>query len=74
MTNRPFSAKNNRIKGVLEFIHTNVCGPLNVRARWGFEYFITFFDDYSWYDYVYLLHRKSEIFEKFKEFWAKVKK
>ena len=51
-----------------------MCGPLNVRARGGFEYFIIFIDDYSMYGYIYLLHRKSETFEKFKEFRAEVKK
>ena len=36
-------------------------------------YFITFTDDYSRYGYVYLIKWKSEAFEKFKEFRAKVK-
>ena len=39
-----------------------------------FEYFITFINDYSKYCYVYLLHRKFEVFDKFKEFSAKAKK
>ena len=34
----------------------------------GFQYFITFTDDYSRYGYVYLMRHKSESFEKFKEF------
>ena len=68
MTKKPFSTKGNRSKSVLERIHTDVCGPLNVRVREGFEYFITFtfVDDYSMYGYVYLLHSKSEAFETFK--------
>ena len=33
-----------------------------------------FIDNYSRYGYVYLLHHKSEIFEKFKEFRAEVEK
>ena len=74
MTKRPFSAKGNRSKCVLELIHIDVCGPLNVRARGIFEYFINFIDDYSRYGYIYLLHRKSVVFEKFKEFWAEAKK
>ena len=67
-------SKCNRSKDILELFHTDVCGPLNVRARGDFEYFITFIDDYSRYGYVYLLHHKFKIFEKFKEFWAKVEK
>ncbi|KAI5428527.1 hypothetical protein KIW84_033492 [Lathyrus oleraceus] len=52
----------------LALIHTDVCGPLNMPARGGFQYFITFTDDFSRYDYVYLMKHKSESFEKFKEF------
>ena len=36
MTKRPFSTKDNRSKGVLELIHTDVCGPLNVKAKGSF--------------------------------------
>ena len=68
ITKRSFSAKDNKSKGILKLIHTNVCVPLNVRARGDFKYFITFIDDYSRYDYVYLLQRKFESFKKFKEF------
>ncbi|RVW52634.1 Retrovirus-related Pol polyprotein from transposon TNT 1-94 [Vitis vinifera] len=74
MTKRPFSAKGERAKVPLEIIHTDVCGPLNVKARGGYEYFVTFIDDYSRYGYVYLIQRKSEAFEKFKEFRAEAEK
>ena len=47
---------------------------MNVQARGGYEYFIIFIDDYSRYDYVYLMHRKSETFGKFKEFLDEVEK
>ena len=68
MTKRSFSAKGFRAKEPLELVHSNVCGPLNVQARGGYEYFVTFIDDYSRYEYVYLMQRKSETFGKFKEF------
>ena len=45
---------------------------MNVRVRGGYEYFITFIDDYSRYGYVYLMHHKSDTFEKFKEYRAEV--
>lgn len=51
-----------------------MCGPINIRARGGYEYFITFTDSHSRYGYVYLKQHKSEAFEKFKEFRAKVEK
>ena len=54
--------------GLLELIHTDLCGPMSSTARGGFQYFITFTDDLSRYGYVYLMRHKSETFEKFKEF------
>ena len=45
MTNRPFNAKGNRATECLELIHSDVCGPFNVQARGGYEYFVTFTDD-----------------------------
>ena len=72
ITKRPFTGKWLRVKEPLELIHSDVCGPINVKARGGYEYFVTFIDDYSRYGYVYLMQRKSETFEKFKEFRAEV--
>ena len=74
MTKRPFKTKGQRAKEPLELIHSDVCCPMNVQARGGYEYFVTFIDDYSRYGYVYLMHKKSETFGKFKEFFAEVEK
>ena len=74
MTKRSFSAKGERAKEPLELVHTDVCGPLNVQARGGCEYFVNFIDDYSRYSYIYLMQRKSETFQKFQEFRAEAEK
>ncbi|RVW98285.1 Retrovirus-related Pol polyprotein from transposon TNT 1-94 [Vitis vinifera] len=74
MTKRPFPLKGNRASDVLELIHSDLCGPMSVQARGGFEYFVTFTDDYSRYGYIYLLRCKSECFEKFKAFKAETEK
>jgi hypothetical protein len=39
--------------GVLEIIHTDICGPFNVRYVDGFNSFITFTNDFSRYGYIY---------------------
>ena len=70
MTKRPFLAKGNRTNTLLELVYTNVYGPINIRARGGYECFITFTNDHSKYGYVYLMQHKSETFEKFKNFKA----
>ena len=74
MTNRPFSAKGTRAKEPLQLVHSDVCGLVSVQVRGGYEYFVTFIDDYSRYGYVYLMQRKSETFGKFKEFLAEAEK
>ena len=74
MTKRPFPTKGNRTNALLELVHTDVCGPINIRARGGYEYFITFTNDHSIYGYVYLMQNKSEAFQKFKEFRTEVEK
>ena len=65
-------AKGNNIKNpfTLELIHSNVCGPMSSTSLSGFEYYITFIDDYSRKTWIYFLKAKSEVFEKFKEFKA----
>ena len=74
MTKRSFSAKGVLATIPLELVHTDVCGPINVQARGGYEYFITFTNDYSRYSYIYLIRHKSEALEKFREYRAETKK
>ena len=74
MTKRSFPSKGHRVNDLLELIHSDVYGPFNVQARGSYEHFVTFIDDYSRYGYAYLMHRKSETFEKFKEFQAETEK
>ncbi|KAK8680980.1 hypothetical protein V6N13_053388 [Hibiscus sabdariffa] len=68
MTKAPFSGKGERASDLLGLIHSDVCGPMNTQARGGFQYFITFTNDFSRYGYIYLMCHKSEALEKFKEF------
>ena len=68
MTKRPFTAKGYRATKPLELVHTDVCGPMSVQAKGGYEYFVTFTDDYLRYVYVYLMRQKSETFDKFREY------
>ena len=72
MTKTPFSGTMERATDLLEIIHTDVCGPMNVEARGGYRYFLTFTDDLSRYGYIHLMKHKSETFEKFKEFQSEV--
>ncbi|GJY57755.1 retrotransposon protein, putative, ty1-copia subclass [Tanacetum coccineum] len=68
ITRKVFPYCTERATGLLEIIHTDVCGPLRHVSRQGTSYFITFTYDYSRYSYVYLLKHKHEVFETFKVF------
>ena len=72
MTKTSFSETMEQASELLEIIHTDVCGPMNIEARGGYRYFLTFIDDLSRYGYIYLMKYKSETFEKFKEFESEV--
>ncbi|KAL0355705.1 UNVERIFIED_CONTAM: hypothetical protein Sradi_4017400 [Sesamum radiatum] len=58
--------------GLLDLVHTDVCGCLSILARGGFSYFITFTDDHSQYGYVFLMRHKSEAFGRFKKYRLEV--
>ena len=44
----------------IDLVHTDLCGPISISARGGYEYFVTFIDDYSRFGYLYLMHHKSK--------------
>ena len=65
MTKTPFFGTMERATDLMEIIHTDVCGPMNIEAHDRYHYFLIFTDDLSRYEYIYLMKQKSEIFEKF---------
>jgi hypothetical protein len=69
---RPFPPSEHRSKGVLDLIHSDVCGPMSVELVDGFKYFVLFIDDYSKKTWIYFLKAKDEVFDKFQEFRALV--
>ena len=61
-----------RSAGILEIIHTDICGPFPVKTVDDFDSFITFTDDFSRYGYIYPIKDRSEALDKFKIFKAEV--
>jgi len=53
---------------VLEFIHSDVCGPMKTQSLGGAMYFVTFINDFSRKIWVYFLKNKSDVFAVFKQF------
>jgi len=61
-----------RSSGLLELIHTDICGPFSVTSVDGFSYFITFTDVYSRYGHIFPIREQSKALDKFKIFKAEV--
>ena len=55
-----------RSERVLDYVHTDVWGPVATASIGGAKYFISFIDDFSRKVWVYVMKAKSESFEMFK--------
>jgi hypothetical protein len=51
----PFTRK----LGILDFVHSDVCGPMKTKTLGGCLYFVIFIDDHSRKVWVYTLKRKD---------------
>lgn len=71
---KPFSQAR-RASYPLVLVHFDICGPINIKARHGVLYFLTFMDDYSrfGFGYMYLLSHRHDVLDCFKSFVAQVK-
>jgi len=63
-----------RASQLLQLIHSDICGPINLTSNGNKRYILTFIDDLSRKVWVYFLTEKSEVFEVFKKFKALVEK
>jgi hypothetical protein len=43
----PFSKRESKAEGVLELIHSDVCGPMPSSSISGYVYYVSFIDDYA---------------------------
>lgn len=71
----PYKATNKRAENVLELIHSDVCGPMEVKSIGGARYFLTFVDDHSCELFVYILESSElesndQVYNSFKDFKA----
>lgn len=74
MTRSTFKSidENLKPKRILEVVSSDVSGPITPETFDGYKYYVTFIDHFSHFTYVYLLKKKSEVLEKFKEYEAMV--
>ena len=54
-----FPSSDSKSEGVLELIHLDLCGPISFSSLTGFEYYITFIDDFFRKTWIYFLRSKK---------------
>ena len=59
-----------RVKGILDLVHTDVCGPFPEESLGGSLYFVSFVDDYTRYAWIYPIATKADVFATFKKWLA----
>jgi len=54
-------------------VHSDIWGPSRVKSTLGFQYFVTFIDDYSRCTWLYLMKNRFELFSIFQSFFHEIK-
>jgi transposase InsO family protein len=71
-TKTAFPNSDSMTGGILDLIHSNVCGPMSSPSLSGYKYYVTFIDDHSRKTWIYFMKTKDEVFSRFQEFKALV--
>jgi transposase InsO family protein len=71
-TKTTFPSSDSRTGGILDLIHSDVCGPMSSPSLSGYEYYVTFIDDHSRKTWIYFMRTKNEVLSRFQEFKALV--
>nr|CAN66416.1 hypothetical protein VITISV_044133 [Vitis vinifera] len=63
---------NNRAKSHFELVHIDVWGLCRTASILGFQYFVTFINDYSRCTWLFLMKNQAELFSIFQKFYAEI--
>ena len=72
MTKSSFKSKTHTSKGILEIVHTNLCGQIDVQSYKGDKYIMLCVHNYSWMMKVMFLKHKFDALQMFKWYLARV--
>jgi len=61
-----FPSATKRAKGVLELVHIDVFGIVLVQSLGKSVYYVSFIDDFSMNTWIFVLRKKSKVFDRFK--------
>jgi hypothetical protein len=67
-TKKPYPRSNRKSNGILDLIHSDICGPMIAPSMNGCIYYIIFIDNCSRKTYIYFLKTKDESFKRFQDF------
>jgi hypothetical protein len=67
-----FPSGETRVEGILQLVHSDVFGPMSVPSLGKYMYYVSFIYEFSKNTWIYFLKKKSEVFDRFKEFKALV--
>jgi hypothetical protein len=57
-TKNAFSSSDNRAAGILNLIHSDVCGPMASTSLTGSLYYVVFIDDFSQKSWIFFMKTK----------------
>jgi hypothetical protein len=71
-TKTAFPSSDSRAAGILDLIHSDVCGPMSLASLTGSLYYVVFIDDFSRKSWIFFMKTKGQVFSRFQEFKALV--
>ena len=57
-TKKTFTSSESKEKGILETIHSDVCGPMSSSSLRGYVYYVSFIDDFSRKTWIYFMKKR----------------
>ena len=71
---QPFNDSGQKKLKPFDLVHSDVCGNINPVSLGGGGYFVTFIDDATRYSWVYIIKKKSDVFDTFCNWKSMVEK
>lgn len=70
----PFPKRDKRAKSCGEYVHADLCGPMDVESLGGARYYLLIKDEFSHFRFLYTLKKKSEAAEKIMDYVTMVER
>ena len=60
---KTFPSSERKAKGILEIVHSDVCGPMSSSSLSEYVYYASFLDDLSHKTWIYFMKGKNDFFQ-----------